>query len=163
MAKSVCLMAALAVALAMVPAAHAHTYFKSDLVPFGAGLQSQPGASAVLDFLTHGGEAFWTLNITGVVNATAAKIVYGNPKVFGDSVVTYLNITADGGEPLSGDADFEGIFAPENFTSSYNWTMDGLMANAGLGHLWAIITDTAPYKNTILAAPLEWYEPEGHH
>lgn len=24
-----------------------------------------------------------------------------------------------------------GIFAPENFTASYNWTMDGLMANAG--------------------------------
>lgn len=89
-----------------------------------------------------------------------------------------------------------------NFTPSYNWTMDGLMANAGgwpalpcrhawcidggypacslppggvcrslprlfatpagLGHLWAVITDTAPYKNTILAAPLEWYEVRGY-
>lgn len=107
------------------------------------------------------------------------------------AVITYLNMTADGGEPLSGDADFEGgpnnccspsaalhclsscentgavglemistgtrstvssmpccpwlastpppplpspltgIFSPANFSSNYNWTTDGLMANAG--------------------------------
>lgn len=30
--------------------------------------------------------------------------------------------------------------------------------SSGLGHLWAVVTNTAPYKNIILAAPLEHYE-----
>lgn len=28
------------------------SYFKADMVPFGTGLETQPGASATLDFLT---------------------------------------------------------------------------------------------------------------
>lgn len=30
--------------------------------------------------------------------------------------------------------------------------------SSGLGHLWAVVTNNAPYKNIILAAPLEHYE-----
>lgn len=89
--------------------------------------------------------------------------MYGNPKVYGEEVVTYLNVTADGAAPLSGELDADGIFAAGNFSAAYPWTMNGLMANAGLGHLWAVVTNGAPYKNIILAAPLEQYEPEAHH
>lgn len=94
---------------------------------------------------------------------TAAKLVYGPPSIYGEQVVTYLNVTADGGAPLNGDLDADGIFDASNFTAPYNtWTMNGLMANAGLDHLWAVVTNDAPYKNVILAAPLEHYQPEGH-
>lgn len=43
-----------------------------------------PDAAAVLDFFTHQGEAMWTLNVTGVEGMSAAKIVYGNPNVYGE-------------------------------------------------------------------------------
>lgn len=38
------------------------------------------------------------------------QIVYGNPEVYGEPVVTFLNATADGGAPVSGDEDAEGEF-----------------------------------------------------
>ncbi len=40
-----------------------------------------------------------------------------------------------------------GIFGPENFTASYNWTTDGLMANAGEQHFsstWCCASPTPP-------------------
>lgn len=43
-----------------------------------------PDAAALLDYYTHKGEVFWTLNVTGVEGMRAAKIVFGNPEVFGD-------------------------------------------------------------------------------
>lgn len=56
-----------------------------------------------------------------------------------------------------------GIFDAADFAPEYPWTMDGLMANAGLGHLWVVVRNALPYKNIILSGPLEVYTPEGHH
>jgi len=51
------------------------------MVPFGDQAPDAPDSSAVLDFYTHEGQAFWTLNVTGVEDMAGAKIVYGNPEV----------------------------------------------------------------------------------
>lgn len=50
------------------------SYFKADMEPFGVGLENQPDASAILDFMTHDGEAFWTLNVTGEHVAHGAHV-----------------------------------------------------------------------------------------
>ncbi len=35
----------------------------------------------MLEFYTHSGEVFWTLNITGGEDAASAKLVFGDPDV----------------------------------------------------------------------------------
>ena len=57
------------------------SYFKADLAPFGDQAPDAPDAAAHLDYYTHQGEAFFTFNITGAVNMTVAKLVYGNPNI----------------------------------------------------------------------------------
>lgn len=40
-----------------------------------------PESAALLEFYTHAGEVFWTLNITGGEDAASAKLVFGDPDV----------------------------------------------------------------------------------
>jgi hypothetical protein len=38
-------------------------------------------------------------------------------------------------------------------------TTNELMANAGLGHIWAVITNAASYKNIMYSGELKNYKP----
>jgi hypothetical protein len=76
-------------------------------------------------------------------------------------VVTYL--TLDGPGPANATS-FEGVFNATSFTQDTlyaAWTMDSLEANAGLGHLWAVIATDADYNNVLLSGPLVHYNPAG--
>lgn len=56
---------------------------------------------------------------------------------------------------------FEGMFNATEFSEQYPWTMDGLMANGGLKHLWAVIVSNASYHNILLSGPVLNYVPAG--
>lgn len=134
----------------------AHTYFKAEMVPFGDQAYDAPDSSGVLDFYTHKGEIFWTLNVSDVQGMYAAKIVYGDPDIGSEDVVTYVSLDAPTNFTAQG---FEGVFNATQFELEYPWTVDGLRANAGLHHLWAVVVNDADYNNVVLAAPLEHYVP----
>ncbi|KAI3433455.1 hypothetical protein D9Q98_003268 [Chlorella vulgaris] len=150
---------ALLALLALAPCCLAHTYFKAELTPHGDQAPDAPDAAAVLDFFTHQGEAMWTLNVTGVEGMSAAKIVYGNPNVYGEEVVTFLS--QDTPVDVAENTAFEGMFNATEFSEQYPWTMDGLMANGGLKHLWAVIVSNASYHNILLSGPVLNYVPAG--
>ncbi|KAL4431073.1 hypothetical protein ABPG75_006329 [Micractinium tetrahymenae] len=137
--------------------ATAHTYFRSTLVPFGDQAPDAPDSAAYLEWYTHQEMAHWTLNITDAANLKAVKLVYGNPEVAAEDVVTVLSFDT----PFEGSELFTGVFNSTEFSADYPWTLQGLSANIGLGHIWAVGANPAEYRNTILSAPVENFTPSG--
>ncbi|KAL4425101.1 hypothetical protein ABPG77_010415 [Micractinium sp. CCAP 211/92] len=147
-------------AFALLLAAHsatAHTYFRSSLVPFGDQAPDAPDSSAYLEWYTHQDVVHWNLNITDAANLAAVKLVYGNPDVTSEEVVTVLSFDPT----FEGSDAFSGTFNATEFSPDYPWTVNGLSANIGLGHVWAVGVSPAAYHNTILSAPVEHFTPAG--
>lgn len=98
--------------------------------------------------MTHGGIAYFNLNVSDVESMQAAKLVFGNATLSSEPVVTYIEFDPEA--PMDGTYIWEGHFSADNFTAEYPWTMYGLQANIGLGNVWAVINNDAPYGNTML-------------
>ncbi|GAB4818477.1 hypothetical protein N2152v2_005523 [Parachlorella kessleri] len=123
------------------------SYFQAPMT----GVKDNAGASAVFEGMTHSGVMYWALNVTDVVGLSGAKVVYGNASLSSEAVVNYLALE----EPLDGTFFWEGEFVAGNFTAEYPWTMNGLSANIGLGHIWLALSNTAEWSNTILWGQLQ--------
>lgn len=136
------------VALALAAqGALAHTYFKAELV---GNPSKNITASGALEFMTHAGVAFYELNVTGIEGMTAAKLVFGNASLSSEPVASFLEI-----EAVDGTLSWQGEFQADNFTAEYPITMTGLQAHAGLGHIWAVVTNAASYSNNLLLGQLQ--------
>lgn len=139
--------------------ATAHTYFESEMVPFGDQAPDAPDASAYLDVMQHDNELHWQLNVTDVEEAASLRIMFGNPEIAAETVATLYKWAT----PFTGTAALEGVFNMTDAAPEYPWTAKGLAANAGLKFLWAVVTNPEDYRNVILSAPLAHYVPSGEH
>ncbi len=76
-------------------------------------------------------------------------------------MVTYLTLDS----PISANTtSFEGVFNATSFSDEgpyATWSIDTLAANAGLGHVWAVVATDADYNNVLLAGPLTHFTPAG--
>ncbi|GAB4818478.1 hypothetical protein N2152v2_005524 [Parachlorella kessleri] len=129
-----------------IQGAMSHTYGQA----FLTGARTNAGASALYEGLEHDNVVYYVLNVTGVRALSGASLVFGNASLHSEVVVPLMSLDS----PVDGDFYFEGSFHAGNFTEQYPWSLDGLLANVGLGHIWAVLSNDKPYENTILSGQL---------